>query len=99
MVLVVFPFFGGTVHRQLQFTVRICPYRICAIELEGSSSSDPCLTLIAVYHPSTDYPLEAYEEYMTELERAINALQEDGPIITMSYLNTHLRSSVHTNQN
>ena len=77
----------------------ICSDRICAIKLEGSSSSDPCLILVPVYLPSTDYPLEVYEEYMTELERTINALQDVGPIIIMGDFNAHLKSSVNTSQN
>ena len=55
--------------------------------------------MVAVYLPSTDYPLEVYEEYMTELERTINALQDVGPIIIMGDFNAHLKLSVNTSQN
>jgi hypothetical protein len=47
------------VHSNYVLTVYVLTSdHICAIKLEGSSSSDPCLTLIAVYLPSTDYALE-----------------------------------------
>ena len=69
------------------------------VKLTGLSSAEPCLTLIAVYLPSTDYPLDAYKEYLTELKRTINALQQHGPVMIMGDFNAPLKSLADTRQN
>ena len=52
--------------------------------------TDCSLSIISVYLPSSEYPLDVYKEHLLELENTISALQSDGPVLVTGDFNAHL---------
>lgn len=48
------------------------------------------MSLISVYLPSTDHPLDDFEECLNELVCVYSALQAEGPVVLLGYFNAHL---------
>ena len=48
------------------------------------------MSIVGVYLPSTDHPVQEYVDCLAELESVISALQADGPVIIMGDFNAHL---------
>ena len=48
------------------------------------------LSIVGVYLPSSDHPVQEYVDCLAELESVISALQADGPVIIMGDFNAHL---------
>ena len=51
------------------------------------------LSIVGVYMPTTDYPVDIYMEYITELENILSTLQAYGPTVVMGDFNAHLAVS------
>ena len=62
--------------------------RFCAVRISLPDGST--MSIISVYLPSTDYPLEQFEECLNELVSVSSALQADGPVILLGDFNAHL---------
>ena len=62
--------------------------RIVAIQL--STSSHNTISIIGVYLPTSDYPITYFKDILGELENAIYALQQNGPVIVMGDFNAHI---------
>ena len=61
--------------------------RIVAIQL--STSSHNTISIIGVYLLTSDYPITYFKDILGELENAIYALQQNGPVIVMGDFNAH----------
>ena len=62
--------------------------RIVAIQL--STSSHNTISIIGVYLPTSDNPITYFKDIRGELENAIYALQQNGPVIVMGDFNAHI---------
>ena len=56
------------------------------------------LSIVGVYLPSSDHPVQEYVDCLAELESVISALQADGPVIIMGDFNAHLGNMDNSNQ-
>ena len=71
--------------------------RVTAVKSDRCVAIQVCLTncslsIINVYLPTSDYPLDIFKEYLHELENTISALQSDGPVMVLEDFNAHLGS-------
>ncbi len=64
--------------------------RLVAIQIQVNPGV--VLSVIAVYLPTSDTPLETHSEYLFELENAVAALQSQGPVLILGDFNAHLGS-------
>ena len=62
--------------------------RFCAVKVSLSNGST--MSLISVYLPSTDHPLDEFEECLNELICVYSALQAEGPVVLLGDFNAHL---------
>ena len=62
--------------------------RFCAVKVSLSNGSS--MSLISVYLPSTDHPLDEFEECLNELICVYSALQAEGPVVLLGDFNAHL---------
>ena len=62
--------------------------RICGIQLpiEGSK----LLTIIGAYMPSSEYPQETYNNYITAVNQAISTVPPSSPLLLVGDLNCHI---------
>ena len=70
---------------------------VTAVKSDRCVAIQVCLTncslsIINVYLPTSDYPLDIFKEYLHELENTISALQSDGPVMVLGDFNAHLGS-------
>ena len=63
--------------------------RICSIRLSVTNS--PSISIIAACLPSSDHPIEDFEEYLNEVVSISSALETEGPVIIVGNFNVHLR--------
>ena len=68
--------------------------RIIAVQLNVSSSTT--LSIVGVYLPTADSPLNVYKEYLQELENVVYALQTSGPVLIIGDFNAHI-GQTHSN--
>ena len=61
--------------------------RFCAVKVSLLNAST--MSLISVYLPSTDHPLDEFEEYLNELVFVYIALQAEGPVVLLGDFNAH----------
>ena len=69
--------------------------RIIAVQLNVSSSTT--LSIIGVYLPTADNPLNVYKEYLQELENVVYALRTSGPVLIIGDFNAHI-GRAHSNR-
>lgn len=48
------------------------------------------LSIVGVYLPTTDSPLDVYSEYLIELEKTVAMLQSQGPVLVLGDFSAHL---------
>ena len=75
-------------------SLRVSP--VTAVKSDRCVVIQVCLTncslsIINVYLPTSDYPLDIFKEYLHELD-TISALQSDGPVMVLGDFNAHLGS-------
>ena len=63
--------------------------RIIVIQLPLQQLNET-LTIIGVYLPSSDHPLELFREYLSDLEGMISSFQRNGPVVITGDFNAHL---------
>jgi len=66
--------------------------RIFAVQITIPNSLS--LSIIGVYLPTTECPVDTYKEYLQELENVVHALQTDGPVLIMGDFSAHI-SNLH----
>ena len=70
--------------------VRTNADRLFAVQLQLPTLES--ISVIGVYLPPTDHPLDTYREYLMELEGLVSSLQHCGPVLIMGDFNAHLGS-------
>ena len=65
--------------------------RLCAIQLRLNDAS--CVTIIAVYLPSTNYAREDFVESFQELQSIVSACQSDGPVMIVGDFNVNVKTA------
>ena len=78
-------------------SVDISSDRIFAVQLPISNFST--LSIVGVYLPTTDSPIEVFKEYLQDLENVVNSLQADGPVLIMGDFNAHISSTMYSRGN
>ena len=63
--------------------------RFCAVQLL-SPDSEKSLYILSVYLPSSDYEIEEFFGYLSELQNAVSILQQSGQVILAGDFNCHL---------
>ena len=74
----------------LSYQSQIASDRFCAVQLLSPDSENP-LYIFSVYLPSSDYPIEEFSDYISELQNAVSILQESGRVILTGDFNCHLQ--------
>ena len=82
--------------KSLNVTVlNIASDRICAIQLR---SEDCVVSVIEVYLPSSNLPVEEYQECVHLLEEVVTDCQRSGEVVVLGDFNAHLKYMEHTGE-
>ena len=68
---------------------QIASDRFFAVQLLFPDSQSP-VYIFSVYLPSSNYPIEEFFDYISELQNAVSILQESGQVILTGDFNCHL---------